>query len=303
MLATPGRHIPAGDAWAHEVKWDGIRVLADSRDGLDRFLSRNGNDVTAAWPDLATSPLPGRDLLGRRRGDRTQRGGASRLPGAAGADARALGVGRGPAGEAGAGHVHGLRPAPPRRHRPHRRAARASPRAARRPDGGRALAGAHVVRRRADALRGDRPAGPGGDRQQAALVALRLRGADAALAEVRAPPPGVVRRRRLAAAGGRHPPGRPARRRAHGRGPPLPWPGGQWHRAEGQQAAHRRAGGRTVGPTARSPTRCRGSTRSGAHWVDPVLVVDIDTHPHGRAERLRQPSYQGIRRDLTPDDL
>jgi bifunctional non-homologous end joining protein LigD len=63
MLATPGRHIPAGDGWTHEVKWDGIRVLADSRDGLDRFLSRNGNDITRAWPDLAVSPYPGRDLL------------------------------------------------------------------------------------------------------------------------------------------------------------------------------------------------------------------------------------------------
>ena len=59
MLATPGRHIPAGDGWSHEVKWDGIRVLADCRSGLDRFLSRNGNDVTAAWPDLASSPFPG----------------------------------------------------------------------------------------------------------------------------------------------------------------------------------------------------------------------------------------------------
>ena len=41
----------------------------------------------------------------------------------------------------------------------------------------------------------------------------------------------------------------------------------------------------------------------GAHWVDPVLVVDVDTHRTARAQRLRQPSYQGLRRDITPEDL
>jgi bifunctional non-homologous end joining protein LigD len=66
MLATSGDHVPTGDGWAHEVKWDGIRILADVRDGRDgvaRFHSRNGNDVSAAWPDVTTSPLGDRDLL------------------------------------------------------------------------------------------------------------------------------------------------------------------------------------------------------------------------------------------------
>ncbi len=40
----------------------------------------------------------------------------------------------------------------------------------------------------------------------------------------------------------------------------------------------------------------------GTHWVEPVLVVDIDTHGRGY-ERLRQPSFQGVRADLTPEDL
>jgi bifunctional non-homologous end joining protein LigD len=31
-------------------------------------------------------------------------------------------------------------------------------------------------------------------------------------------------------------------------------------------------------------------------------VVDIDTHGRGY-ERLRQPSFQGVRADLTPEDL
>ena len=40
----------------------------------------------------------------------------------------------------------------------------------------------------------------------------------------------------------------------------------------------------------------------GTTWLEPVLVVDVDTHGIGY-ERLRQPSYQGLRSDLTPDDL
>lgn len=40
----------------------------------------------------------------------------------------------------------------------------------------------------------------------------------------------------------------------------------------------------------------------GTRWVEPVVVVDVDTHGVGY-ERLRQPSYRGVRTDLTPDDL
>ena len=29
MLATRGSRVPAGAEWVHEVKWDGMRVLAD----------------------------------------------------------------------------------------------------------------------------------------------------------------------------------------------------------------------------------------------------------------------------------
>ena len=47
----------------HEVKWDGVRVLVDVTDGVARMLSRNGNVVTAAWPDLSAAPLGDRDLL------------------------------------------------------------------------------------------------------------------------------------------------------------------------------------------------------------------------------------------------
>ena len=33
MLATKGDHVPTGAEWVHEVKWDGMRVLVDVRDG------------------------------------------------------------------------------------------------------------------------------------------------------------------------------------------------------------------------------------------------------------------------------
>ena len=52
MLATPTRVIPSGDEWIHEVKWDGMRVLADVSEGSIRLTSRTERDVTVAFPDL-----------------------------------------------------------------------------------------------------------------------------------------------------------------------------------------------------------------------------------------------------------
>jgi bifunctional non-homologous end joining protein LigD len=52
MLATKGDHVPTGAGWAHEVKWDGMRVLVDVRDGRARLWSRRENEVTVAFPEL-----------------------------------------------------------------------------------------------------------------------------------------------------------------------------------------------------------------------------------------------------------
>lgn len=41
---------------------------------------------------------------------------------------------------------------------------------------------------------------------------------------------------------------------------------------------------------------------AGTFWVEPRVVVDVDTHGLGY-ERLRQPSFQGVRDDLSPEDL
>lgn len=56
MLATPARDrsgLPRGPRWAYEVKWDGVRAMADTTGGRLRLWSRNGNDITVAYPELA----------------------------------------------------------------------------------------------------------------------------------------------------------------------------------------------------------------------------------------------------------
>ncbi|MGR2752184.1 ATP-dependent DNA ligase [Agromyces arachidis] len=54
MLATAGTAgLVAGDDWAIEWKWDGIRVLAQVEGGTTRLVSRNGVDLTATYPELA----------------------------------------------------------------------------------------------------------------------------------------------------------------------------------------------------------------------------------------------------------
>ena len=51
MLATPGP-LPTGPQWAFEVKFDGIRLICTLRSGRLRLTSRNGKDLTAAFPEL-----------------------------------------------------------------------------------------------------------------------------------------------------------------------------------------------------------------------------------------------------------
>lgn len=52
MLATLTESLPQGPGWVHEVKWDGMRVLADVRGGGLTLTSRSGRDVTASFPEL-----------------------------------------------------------------------------------------------------------------------------------------------------------------------------------------------------------------------------------------------------------
>jgi bifunctional non-homologous end joining protein LigD len=63
MLASPGTVVPGGPEWVHEVKWDGIRVLAEVYAGGARLTSRNENDVSLAYPELQGLGGVGHDLL------------------------------------------------------------------------------------------------------------------------------------------------------------------------------------------------------------------------------------------------
>jgi bifunctional non-homologous end joining protein LigD len=52
MLARAGEmpHEPA--RWSFEVKWDGVRALAYAKPGRLKLESRNGNDITAGYPEV-----------------------------------------------------------------------------------------------------------------------------------------------------------------------------------------------------------------------------------------------------------
>lgn len=66
MLATPGDSRtgpPTGPAWVHEIKWDGIRLLADVREGRLRLLTRGRRDIAVAFPELAALTRVAADLL------------------------------------------------------------------------------------------------------------------------------------------------------------------------------------------------------------------------------------------------
>lgn len=53
MKATSSAEPPVGDDWVHEVKWDGMRVLARLSDGAVTLTSTNGLDATLRFPELA----------------------------------------------------------------------------------------------------------------------------------------------------------------------------------------------------------------------------------------------------------
>jgi bifunctional non-homologous end joining protein LigD len=52
MLAKPGRLPRDDDAFAYEVKWDGVRALVAVEGGRARGRSRRGRDITGSYPEL-----------------------------------------------------------------------------------------------------------------------------------------------------------------------------------------------------------------------------------------------------------
>jgi bifunctional non-homologous end joining protein LigD len=53
QLATLVDKPPSGDEWLHEIKYDGYRIGARVRKGRVSLYTRNGNDWTAAFPEIA----------------------------------------------------------------------------------------------------------------------------------------------------------------------------------------------------------------------------------------------------------
>jgi bifunctional non-homologous end joining protein LigD len=53
MLATLAADVPRGTGWTFEVKWDGYRAIATESGGDATLTSRNGNDLTARFLNVA----------------------------------------------------------------------------------------------------------------------------------------------------------------------------------------------------------------------------------------------------------
>jgi len=65
MLATAGE-LPADDAqWGYEFKWDGVRAVAAVHGGVLELTSRKGTEITVRYPELAKLPaaLAGHDAV------------------------------------------------------------------------------------------------------------------------------------------------------------------------------------------------------------------------------------------------
>jgi bifunctional non-homologous end joining protein LigD len=53
MLATAADALPHGEGWIYEPKWDGFRAIVTVSGGEARLTSRNGNDLTGRFRDVA----------------------------------------------------------------------------------------------------------------------------------------------------------------------------------------------------------------------------------------------------------
>jgi bifunctional non-homologous end joining protein LigD len=65
QVALLADQVPAGEEWLHEIKFDGYRMLARIDHGQARMISRNGNDWTAKFPEIAKllPALPVREAI------------------------------------------------------------------------------------------------------------------------------------------------------------------------------------------------------------------------------------------------
>jgi DNA ligase D-like protein (predicted ligase)/DNA ligase D-like protein (predicted polymerase)/DNA ligase D-like protein (predicted 3'-phosphoesterase) len=64
MLAELSPTVPTAGEWLYEVKWDGIRAMIALDEGVVRIHSRNQNDITVAFPELAVAEASFRATCG-----------------------------------------------------------------------------------------------------------------------------------------------------------------------------------------------------------------------------------------------
>jgi bifunctional non-homologous end joining protein LigD len=306
MLATAGTSVPTDDGWIHEVKWDGVRMLADvdPTGPQARMLTRNGNDATVAWPDLHVPPLGDRDLL---------------------VDGEVIGI-----------NEHGLPDFRVIQERMHVRKASTAARLAERVPAtymvfdllrldGRDLTTLPLHERRAlleelDLAETCWQVPQVYDDGRMLFDATRQQGLE-----------GIVSKRLSSryTFDSRSPYWRKIAHRHR-----FSYVVGGWRPQEGTS---NRIGALLVGEPTAQGLLYRGRVGSGiggaaarllagvlagheregspfddevprvdavgTHWVEPRVVVDVDTHGRRGQQRLRQPSYRGVRPDLDPEDL
>jgi ATP-dependent DNA ligase len=66
-LPTKAQQPPSGEAWLHEIKHDGFRVIARKDGHRVRLYSRPGNDLTYRFPLIVEAGLIALALLHHRR--------------------------------------------------------------------------------------------------------------------------------------------------------------------------------------------------------------------------------------------
>ncbi len=310
MLATRGTHVPTGSGWTHEVKWDGVRILgevstsATGKDGRARLFTRNGNDATIAWPDVSAAPLGSRDLL---------------------VDGEIIGL-----------NDEGLPDFRVIQDRMHVRRASTAARLAEdipvvymvfdvlRLDG-RDLA-AEPLKQRREILDGlglaastwqvpatydDGPMLFDATLQQGLEGIVSKRLSSRYVFDSRTPHwQKFAHRHRLSYVIGGW---RPVEGSENNIGAVLvgePTDEGLLYRGRVGSGIGASAGRLLSGlltPLTREDSPFDDEVppvdARGTHWVNPLVVVDVDTHHRSRRQRLRQPSYRGVRPDLTPEDL
>jgi hypothetical protein len=59
-LPTPGKQVPAGPAWLHEIKHDGYRLMVQREGKRVWLFTRNGHDWTDRYPLIVEAALKNR---------------------------------------------------------------------------------------------------------------------------------------------------------------------------------------------------------------------------------------------------